>query len=70
MALNPRTYVQVALSMYDAHDQDKRNIPLLNRPSQARLSILSQLDEDDDSRSLVDDISIRTTAGKLHDTDY
>ena len=46
-------------SMYDAHedhDQDNGNIPLLNRPSsQARLRIPTQLDEEDDSRSLVDD---------------
>ncbi len=46
-------------SMYDAHedqDQDNGNIPLLNRPSsQARLRIPSQLDEEEDSPSLVDD---------------
>jgi chitin synthase len=46
--------------MYDtAHedqDQDNGNIPLLNRPSsQARLRIPSQLDEEDDSPSVVDD---------------
>ena len=45
--------------MYDAHedyDPDSGNIPLLNRPSsQARLRIPSQLDEEDDSPSVVDD---------------
>ena len=46
-------------SMYDAHedyDHDSGNIPLLNRPSsQACLRIPSQLDEEADPPSVLDD---------------